>query len=177
MLIALALFSLSANALELHYGLITDHPSGRTYERFYEREVEGEYEYKFNAAGIAVDREVKKERYAVKTPYNENNELLMLFTDDGWGIGHMYNSFNVESWILAKKFDHYVGTGYFNTKIKAGTIVALMSGYEDIWSYDNYRIGDLLPVAHAWASVEKGRFGLNATATFDVVTVNGSIAF
>ena len=142
----LILFPFCASSMELHFGVMTRHIESSTY-------------YDEKASNFYSKRNVK---------YNEKNNLILAFNEDGIGLGTMINSYGKRSYLVQKKFSIQDTCHGINCSYSAS--LGLATGYDYLTDHG------LIPTFAASFGINKNGFGMNISL-FNFVAVVGTFSY
>lgn len=146
-LIALSiLLSAQCNSLELHTGFFTKHVFSSTY-------------YDKSASNFHSRRNIA---------YNENNNLILAFNSDGFGVGTMINSYNNRSYLVQKKYT--INKHNYGITHSYSASIGLASGY-----FKNNSTG-IAGTFSTTLGISKGGFGVNASI-FNFAAIIGTLSY
>lgn len=142
----LIFFPFYASSMELHFGVLTKHIESSTY-------------YDEKASNFYSERNVK---------YNEKNNLILAFNDDGIGLGTMINSYGKRSYLVQKKYSYLQTCGAIACNLSA--TLGLASGY-----YMNSKSG-ISPTLAVTTSANFRKFGANLSL-FNFTALIGTVSY
>lgn len=145
LILALLLAPIQANAVEIHLGFLTKHINESTY-------------YDESASNFYSKRNVS---------YNEKNNLILAFNNDGLGIGTMKNSYGKRSYLIQQKYS--INDTCYGINCSYSASLGIATGYDYLTD------SGLIPTFAASFGVSKNGFGMNISL-FNVAAVIGTFS-
>lgn len=142
------LFSVSSLATEVHYSVFTKHILTSGYTRPTYEAVESK------------DNNTYLHKKETKINWNERNELILVSTDSGFGIGNYKNSFYDNSWLFIKNTKHHTSSIY-SIKYYAGSTIGVATGYHKHDLVKSAKTNGVLPIVGGYITLNVNSFLLS----------------
>ena len=146
LILALLLAPIQANAAEIHLGFLTKHINDSTY-------------YDESASNFYSKRHAN---------YNEKNNLILVFNNDGLGIGTMKNSYGKRSYLIQQKYS--INDTCYGINCSYSASLGLATGYEYLTD------SGLIQTFAASFGINKNGLGLNMSL-FNFTAVLGTFSY